>query len=115
VSLPGFGCGLCLAGGGRSRGAARGARVHTGSDRAGSCLLSCRWDGLCWSGWCGQGAEPLPAGEEGVGPWPVGADREGPLPGPGGEAGGDVPDPVASLNLEMIMVLGEADGGLRPA
>jgi hypothetical protein len=23
-----------------------------------------RWDGLCWSGWCGQGAEPLPAGQE---------------------------------------------------
>ena len=27
----------------RSRGAARGARVRTGSDRAGLCLLSCRW------------------------------------------------------------------------
>jgi MinD superfamily P-loop ATPase len=28
---------------GRSRGAARDARVRTGSDRAGLCLLSCRW------------------------------------------------------------------------
>ena len=52
-------------------------------------------DGSCWSGGCGQGAEALPAGEEGVGPWPVGADREGPLPGVAGERGGQVPDPVA--------------------
>jgi hypothetical protein len=52
-------------------------------------------DGSCWSGGCGQGAEALPAGDEGVGPWPVGADREGPLAGEAGEAGWQVPDPVA--------------------
>jgi hypothetical protein len=82
----------------RARGAARGARVRTGSDRAGLGLLSCRWDGSCWSGWCWQGAQPLPAGEERLLPWPVGADLQGPLAGVAGEAGGDVPDPVASLN-----------------
>ena len=54
-----------------------------------------RRDGSCWSGGCGQGAEPLPAGEERICPGPVGADGEGPLPGVAGEAGGDVPDPVA--------------------
>jgi hypothetical protein len=58
-------------------------------------LLSCRSGGSCWSGGCGQGAEPLPAGEECTGPWPVGADGEGPFPGVAGEAGGQVPDPVA--------------------
>jgi hypothetical protein len=93
--------------------AVRCARVRVGSDRAGVALLPYRAGGSCWSGGCGQGAEPLPAGEERTGPWPVGADREGPFPGVAGEAGGQVPDPVASLNFEMIMVLGEGDGGLR--
>jgi hypothetical protein len=48
--------------------------------------------GSCWSGGCGQGAEPLPAGGERLLPRPVRADAQGPLTG---EAGGDVPDPVA--------------------
>ena len=58
-------------------------------------LLPCRWGGSCWSGGCGQGAEALPAGEEGVGPWPVGADGESSLPG---VAGGQVPDPGRSVS-----------------
>ena len=36
VLVPGFGCGVCWPAR-RSRGAARGARVRTGSDRAGMC------------------------------------------------------------------------------
>ena len=58
-----------------------GARVCTGSDRAGLCLLSCCWVWWCWSGGCWQGAEPLPAGEERVRPWPVRADLEDALAG----------------------------------
>ena len=42
-------------------------------------------DGSCWSGGCGQCAEPLPAGEECLLPGPVRADGEGPLPGVAGE------------------------------
>ena len=47
--------------------------------RGGPPLVS--WDGLCWSGGCWQGAEPLPAGEEGILPGPVGADLEDALAG----------------------------------
>ena len=42
VLLPGFGCGVCLAGGGGRVTQPGGARVRTGSDRAGLCLLSCQ-------------------------------------------------------------------------
>jgi hypothetical protein len=68
--------------------------VRTGSDRAGLVLLSCRWDGLCWSDGCWQGAEPLPADEEGILPGPAGADFQDALAGVMGQAGGEVPDPV---------------------
>jgi len=58
-----------------------GSRVWTGSDRAGLCLLSCRWGDLCWSSGCCQGAEPLPAGVERVLPGPAGTDLQGALAG----------------------------------
>src|SRR5215469_7836070 len=58
-----------------------GARVRTGSDRAGVVLLSCSWDGSCWSSGSWQGAQPLPAVEEGLLSGPVPADGQGPLPG----------------------------------
>ena len=89
--------------------------MRTGSDRAGMVLLPFRKVRFCWSGWRWQGAEPLPAGQECLLPWPVRADLEDALASVVHEAGREVPDPVASLNLEMIMVLGEADGGLRRA
>jgi hypothetical protein len=45
VLLPGFGCGVCLAGGGGRVMQPGGARVRTGSDRAGLCppLVSVGW------------------------------------------------------------------------
>jgi hypothetical protein len=58
----------------------RGVRVRTGSDRAGVVFLPCRWGDSCWPGGCGQGAEPLPAGQEGFLPRPVRADFQDPLP-----------------------------------
>ena len=90
-----FRCGVRLPSGRAVQHVARGARVRTGSDRAGVVLLPCRWGGLCSSGGCGQGAEPLPAGQERFGPGPVGADGEDLLAGVGGQARGEVPDPVA--------------------
>src|SRR3954470_5067721 len=84
VSLRGGWCARCP-----------GCPVRTGSDCAGVVLLPCRWGDLCWSGGCGQGAEPLPAGQECLGPGPVWADGEGSLAGVGGEFRGEVPDPVA--------------------
>src|SRR6516162_3751708 len=85
---------------------------RTGSDRAGVVLLSCSWDGLWWSGGCGQGAEPLPAGEERLLPGPVGADLEDALAGVMREAGGDVPDPVAErigVGVPQVPVIAEAE------
>ena len=55
--------------------------MRTGSHRAGLVLLSHWRDGSCWSVWCWQGAEPLPAGEERLLPWPVGADLQDPPAG----------------------------------
>ena len=66
-------------------------RLRPRRDWPPSCRLVC-WP---WSGGCWQGAESLPAGEEGLRPGPVRADGEGPLAGVAGEPGGDVPDPVA--------------------
>jgi len=71
-----------------------------------------RRDGSCGSGACWQGAEPLPASEERVLPWPVGADLEVPLPGMMGEAGGDVPDPVAEsvrVGVPQVLVVVESE------
>ena len=74
-------------------GAARCARGGTGSECAGAAasFRGCG-DGGGWSGGCGQGTEPLPAGEEGVLPGPVGADLEDALAGVMRQAGRDVPD-----------------------
>ena len=98
-----------------SRGGARRARVRTGSDRAGLVLLSCRRDGSCWSGGCGQGAEPLPAGQERLLPRPVRADPEDALAGVAGEAGGDVPDPVAERVrvgfAQLVIVVAAEEAG----
>src|SRR6202035_175918 len=58
-------------------------------------LLPCRWAGACWSGWCSQDAEPLPAGQERPRSGAVGVDGEGLLAGVGGDSRGEVPDPVA--------------------
>jgi len=76
-------------------GAARGARVRTGSDRAGMVSFRSAGVGCGWSGGCWQGAEPLPARQECLLPWPVRADLEDALPGVVHEAGREVPDPVA--------------------
>ena len=75
-------------------------------------LLSCRWGDVCWSSWCGQGAEPLPAREEGVLPRPVRADLQDPLPGVVHEAGREVPDAVAERvgdGLPQVRVVAEAE------
>ena len=70
----------------------------TGFHAAGMRLLPCRRGSSRWSAGGGKGAQPVPAGDESVFPGPVRADLQGPLPGVADEAGGDVPDPVASLN-----------------
>ena len=78
---------------------------------------SCRWGCSCWSGGCWQGAEPLPAGEERVFPWPAGADGEGALPGVAGQAGGQVPDPVAEgvgVGVAEVAVVAVRGGGSMP-
>src|SRR5579884_2074781 len=97
---------------GWSRDGARCARVCTGSDRAGLCLLWCRWGGSSWSGGCWQGAEPLPAGEERVCPGPGGADLQDAFAGVAGEPGGDVPDPVTEcvgVGFPQVRVVAEAE------
>src|SRR5690348_11621655 len=89
-----------------------GCPGRTGSDRAGVVLLSCSWDGLCWSGGCRQRAEPLPAGEEGLRPGPVGADLEDALAGVMGQASGEVPDPVAErvrVGVPQVVVIVAAE------
>src|SRR5271170_7165162 len=68
--------------------------------------------GPCWSGGCGQGVRPLPAGEERARPGPAGADLEDALAGVAGKAGGDVPDPVAErvgVGVLQIRVVVEAE------
>ncbi len=71
--------------------------------------------GSCWSGWVRDGLDALPGGGDRLCPGPGGGDFQGSAASAADEAGGGVQDAVASLNLEMIMVLGEADGGLRRA
>jgi len=71
--------------------------------------------GSCWSGRLGQGGDAFPGGGDVSGPGPGGLDLEVALAAAAHQTGGGVQDAVASLNLEMIMVLGEADGGLRRA
>jgi hypothetical protein len=73
--------------------------------------------GFCRSGVGRQGAEPLPAGEEGFLPGPVGADGEGSLPGVPGQPGWKMPDPVAErvrggvAEFEVVGVAEEAGPG----
>jgi hypothetical protein len=76
-------------------GTARRARVGTGFHLAGMLLLPFRRGGFGWSAGCREGAQPVPARDEGVFPGPVRADLEDPLASVADEAGGDVPDPVA--------------------
>ena len=86
--------------------------MRTGSDRAGLCLLSCRWGSWCWSDGCWQGAEPLPAGEERVLPGPVRADLQDSFPGVPGEPGGDVPDAVTErvrVGVPQLLLVAEAE------
>lgn len=80
------------------RGGAAGVPGGTGFHVAGMGLLPCRRDNSRWSARRRQDAEPVPAGEEGIVPGPVRADLEDPLAGVADEPGGQVPDPVASLN-----------------
>src|ERR1700704_18148 len=111
VVLPGFGRGVGLAGwSGRAvvPGVPGCAPAPTAPGRA----PFRRWGGSCWSGGCGQGAEPLPAGEERVLPGPVGADHEDPLAGVTGEAGWDMPDPVAErvrVGVSQVRVVPAAE------
>ena len=89
-----------------------GCPGRTGSDRAGVLLLSCSWDGWCWSAGCRQGAQPLPAGEERLRPGPVRADLEDALAGVTGQAGGEVPDPVAQrigVGVPQVLVIVAAE------
>src|SRR6266567_9505398 len=66
-----------------------------------------------WSGGLRERVDALPRGRDRVGPWPAGLDFQA-APSPAADqAGRGMQHPVPSLNLEMIMVLGEADGGLR--
>lgn len=63
-----------------------------------------------WSGGLRDRLDPLPRGGDRLGPWPGSGDFQVPAPPAAYQAGGGVQAPVASLNLETIMVLGEADG-----
>src|SRR6266536_2875568 len=65
-----------------------------------------------WSGGCWQGAQPLPAGQEGVLPGPGAADLQHALPGVTGEPGGQVPQPVAQrvrLGVLQVVTVVEAE------
>jgi hypothetical protein len=70
-----------------------------------------------WSAGCGECAEPVPAGDEGVFPGPVRTDLEDPFPGVADEAGGDAPDPVAErvrggvLQVRLVVEAEEAGPG----
>src|SRR5215472_938952 len=69
-------------------------------------------DGWRWSAGRGQGAQPVPAGDEGVVPGPVRADLQVPFPGVADETGGQVPDPVAErvrLRILQLRLVMEAD------
>src|SRR5689334_5166761 len=57
-----------------------------------------RGDGGGWSGGCGQGAQPLPAGQERLLPGPGAADLQHALPDVADQPGGQAQQPVASLN-----------------
>src|SRR5690242_11816708 len=95
-----------------ARGAARCARGGTGFHSAGMRLLSRCRGGWCWSAGRGQGAEPVPAGEEGVVPGPVRADLEDLLAGVADEPGGQVPDPVAErvrLGVPQVRLVVQAE------
>src|SRR6266851_2766864 len=70
---------------------------------------------LRWSGGVWQGCDPGPGGGYGICPGPAGGDFQPPAAAAADQLPGRMQDPVTSLNLEMIMVLGEADGGLRRA
>jgi hypothetical protein len=97
VLAPGFGCGVCLLSGGGRAALPGGTGAHRLRPRR-PCLLSRCWGGSCWSCGCWQGAQPPPAGEERVLPGPVRADLQDALAGVPGQARGNVPDAVASLN-----------------
>src|SRR5712691_12947698 len=59
-----------------------------------------------WSGGFWQGAEPLPAGQEGVLPGPGPAELEDALPGVADQPGGQGPQPVAQrVRLGVLEVL----------
>src|SRR6266568_3383157 len=103
-----FGSGSWLAGGG----AARYARGGTGSDRAGAASFPGRGDGGGWSGGCGQGAQPPPAGQEGVFPGPGPADLQHPGAGVADQPGGQAQQPVAQrvrLGVLEILLVVEAE------
>ena len=71
--------------------------------------------GSCWSGCLRERADAPPRGGDRLGPRPGGLYFQAPSASAADQPGRGVQDPVASLNLEMIMVLGGADGGLRRA
>ena len=72
--------------------------------------VALRWSGCVW-----QGGDPGPGSGDGLRPGPGRGDFQPPPAAATDQLPGGMQDPVTSLNLEMIMVLGEADGGLRRA
>src|SRR4249920_974180 len=59
-----------------------------------------------WSGGCGQGAQPLPAGQERLLPGPGAADLQHPGAGVAGQPGGQAQQPVAQrARLCVLKVL----------
>ena len=63
-----------------------------------------RRDGSSWSGGLRERVDTLPRGRDRIGPRPGRLDFQAPFPPAADQPAGRVQHPVASLNLEMIMV-----------
>src|SRR6266516_873472 len=94
---------------------ARLAGRLAGVPRSPKCPFLPGGTGSGWSGGVRDGLDAVPCGGDRLGPGPTDGDFQGSAAPAVHEAGSGVQDAVASLNLETIMVLGEADGGLRRA
>jgi hypothetical protein len=100
-----FRCGVCLLSGCRQPLLPGGPGCAPAPTVPGWFSFRFRRARCCWSGGCGQGAEPLPASQDCFLPWPVRADLEDALAGVVYEAGREVPDSVAErVQLGFLQV-----------